>query len=68
MRKVIINPIGVELNLLVFYSLQALNFMCQGLFLADLVAVIGTQDLVFVKLIVSLFNFRSLFFVEFLYN
>lgn len=30
-----------------FLHLQALSFMCQGLFLADLVAVIGTQDLVF---------------------
>jgi NADH:ubiquinone oxidoreductase subunit D len=30
-----------------FLHLQAINFMCQGLFLADLVAVIGTQDLVF---------------------
>jgi len=30
-----------------FFHLQGLNFMSQGLFLADLVTIIGTQDLVF---------------------
>lgn len=30
-----------------FMHLQALNFMCKGLSLSDLVTVIGTQDLVF---------------------
>lgn len=30
-----------------FFTLQGLNFMSLNLFLADLVAVIGTQDLVF---------------------
>jgi len=32
-----------------FYNLQGLDFMVNGLFLADLVTIIGTQDLVFVK-------------------
>jgi len=30
-----------------FLHLQGLDFMCKGLFLADLVTIIGTQDLVF---------------------
>lgn len=30
-----------------FLHLQGLNFMCKNSFLADLVAIIGTQDLVF---------------------
>jgi len=30
-----------------FLHLQGLDFMCKGLYLADLVTVIGTQDLVF---------------------
>ncbi len=30
-----------------FLHLQGLNFMSKGSFLADLVAIIGTQDLVF---------------------
>jgi len=30
-----------------FFHLQGLDFMSKGLFLADLVAIIGTQDLVF---------------------
>lgn len=30
-----------------FFHLQALDFMCKGLLLADLVTIIGTQDLVF---------------------
>jgi NADH-quinone oxidoreductase subunit D len=30
-----------------FFHLQALDFMCRGLYLADLVTIIGTQDLVF---------------------
>lgn len=37
-----------------FLHIQALDFMCRDLLLADLVTVIGTQDLVFVKLIVNL--------------
>lgn len=36
-----------------FLHLQGLDFMARGLLLADLVALIGTQDLVFVKLIVN---------------
>lgn len=32
-----------------FLHIQALDFMCRGLLLADLVTIIGTQDLVFVK-------------------
>lgn len=32
-----------------FFHLQALDFMCKHLLLADLVTIIGTQDLVFVK-------------------
>jgi len=31
--------------------LQGLNFMSKNAYLADLVTIIGTQDLVFVKLI-----------------
>ena len=34
-----------------FLHLQALDFMTRGLLLADLVTIIGTQDLVFEKLI-----------------
>jgi NADH-quinone oxidoreductase subunit D len=30
-----------------FYHLQALDFMCRDSLLADLVAIIGTQDIVF---------------------
>lgn len=30
-----------------FFHLQGLDFMCRGLYLADLVTIIGTQDLVF---------------------
>jgi NADH dehydrogenase (ubiquinone) Fe-S protein 2 len=30
-----------------FLHLQGLDFMCKGLLLADLVTIIGTQDLVF---------------------
>jgi len=30
-----------------FYHLQALDFMCKNALLADLVAIIGTQDIVF---------------------
>jgi len=30
-----------------YLHLQGLNFMCTGLYLADLVTIIGTQDLVF---------------------
>jgi NADH:ubiquinone oxidoreductase subunit D len=30
-----------------FLHLQSLNFMCKNLLLADLVAIVGTQDLVF---------------------
>lgn len=30
-----------------FYHLQALDPMCRGALLADLVAIIGTQDIVF---------------------
>lgn len=50
---VLIDHIDVVLSLLVFYNLQGLDFMTKGLFLADLVTIIGTQDLVFVKLIVK---------------
>lgn len=32
-----------------FLHLQGLNFMVKGSYLADLVTIIGTQDLVFVK-------------------
>lgn len=32
-----------------FLHLQALNFMSKNLFLSDLVTIIGTQDLVFVR-------------------
>lgn len=39
-----------------FLHLQGLDFMVKGLYLADLVTVIGTQDLVFVKLIVNFLN------------
>lgn len=34
-----------------FLHLQGLNFMTKNVYLADLVTIIGTQDLVFVKLI-----------------
>lgn len=30
-----------------FFHLQGLDFMCRGLYLADLITLIGTQDLVF---------------------
>lgn len=46
-----INHIVVVLKPQASYILQGLNFMVQGAFLADLVTIIGTQDLVFVKLI-----------------
>lgn len=42
-----------------FFHLQALDFMCKNLLLADLVAIIGTQDLVFVKLIAKFMRFFS---------
>lgn len=32
-----------------FFHLQALDFMCKNLLLADLVTIIGTQDLVFAR-------------------
>lgn len=44
-----INLIVVVSRLQAFYILQGLNFMVTGAFLADLVTIIGTQDLVFVK-------------------
>ena len=36
--------------------------MTKGSFIADMVAIIGTQDLVFVRLIVSFFFLLPLFF------
>lgn len=44
----------VVLKLQAFYILQGLDFMSRGSYLADLVTIIGTQDLVFVKSIVKL--------------
>ncbi len=44
-----------------FLHLQGLDFMTRGLFLADLVTIIGTQDLVFEKLIVSFYSLKRLF-------
>lgn len=46
-----------------FLHLQGLNFMAKGSYLADLVTIIGTQDLVFVKLIVNYIIFWIIFFV-----
>lgn len=44
-----------------FLHLQGLNFMAKGSYLADLVTIIGTQDLVFVKLIVKFLLYILLF-------
>lgn len=46
-----------------FLHLQGLDFMVKGLFLADLVTIIGTQDLVFVKLIDNLCNFLNAYYL-----
>jgi NADH dehydrogenase (ubiquinone) Fe-S protein 2 len=48
--------IDVELKHQGFYILQGLNFMTKNAYLADLVTIIGTQDLVFVKLIDKVYS------------
>lgn len=40
-----------------FLHLQGLDFMAKDAYLADLVTIIGTQDLVFVRLIVNFLIF-----------
>lgn len=48
-----------------FLHLQGLNFMCEGLLLADLVTIIGTQDLVFAKLIAKFMRRSFDFYISF---
>lgn len=43
-----------------FLHLQGLDFMAKDAYLADLVTIIGTQDLVFVRLIVNFLIFMLL--------
>lgn len=53
LSMVLINLIVVVSKLQDFYILQGLDFMVKSAYLADLVTIIGTQDLVFVRLIVN---------------
>lgn len=49
-----------------FLHLQGLDFMAKDAYLADLVTIIGTQDLVFVRLIVNFLIFMLLVYQIFL--
>lgn len=51
-----------------FLHLQALDFMCRDLLLADLVTIVGTQDLVFVRSIVSFMQQRRFWVSTMLFN